>query len=82
LPVLALFAAANPDHIPAAVDVRHFKVRYLDLLQMGFGGGEGLAVFSLELRRDAKKVVDDAPLPDHIALRQPLCPFRIRCIAS
>jgi hypothetical protein len=41
----------------------------VDLLQIGFGGVEGLAVFSLELRRDTKKGVDETPLPDHIALR-------------
>jgi hypothetical protein len=40
-------------------------------LQIGFGGGEGPAVFSLELSRDAKEGVNETPLPDHIALRQP-----------
>jgi hypothetical protein len=37
----------------------------LDLLQIGFGGGERLAVFSLELRRDAKKGVDAAVARPH-----------------
>jgi hypothetical protein len=36
----------------------------------GLGAVKDL-VFSLELRRDAKKGVDETPLPDHIALRQP-----------
>ena len=42
-----------------------------DLLQIGFGGGEGPAVFRLELSRDANDGVKETPLPDHIALRQP-----------
>ena len=40
LPVLAPFAAANPDHISAAIDVRYFEVRYLRAPRTGSIHGE------------------------------------------
>ena len=43
----------------------------LDLLQIGTDGGEGPAVFRVELRSDAKEGMNEPALPDHIALRQP-----------
>jgi hypothetical protein len=40
-----------------------------DLLQIGLGAGQGSAVFSLELRSDAKEGMNEPALPDHISFR-------------
>jgi len=45
-------------------------------LQIERGGAERLAVFSVELRSDAKEGMNESALPDNIALRQsPNLPF-------
>jgi hypothetical protein len=44
-------------------------VQHADLLQIGIGGGVVSAMFSPELRSDAKESVNETALPDHIALR-------------
>ena len=38
-----------------------------DLLQIGLGDSQGLRVFSLELRSDAKEGMNEPALPDNIA---------------
>jgi hypothetical protein len=42
-----------------------------DLLQIATEGGEGPAMFSVELRSDAKESMNKTTLADHITFRQP-----------
>ena len=43
-----------------------------DLLQIASEGSEGPAMFSIELRSDAKESMNETALADHITLRQPM----------
>jgi hypothetical protein len=42
-----------------------------DLLQIATEGGEGPAMFSVELRSDAKESMNETTFAGHITLRQP-----------
>jgi hypothetical protein len=48
---------------------RHYLIT--DLLQIATEGGEGPAMFSVELRSDAKESMNKTTLADHITFRQP-----------